>query len=513
MTPIFLLRFFLPVCPEVHSEKSIEKRQKTCIIFHVKEVWIFSPNRKGENPMKKTWFVLLLIFLLALLPAAAPAEELEWEEIVPASPEEKLELQPILQYMPSIRPMQGTGLVVVESKEDNTFGVFSSEGREVIPFGLSAVNTLSNGFLSAAKDTGDVNCLAIYTADGTKVSGFSYGVVTVYGSRWAAGIVLADAPEGEKDFTVKNADYIIGRCDLYFVSEEGASLVSSLDRDQFAFARQHGDYISIQNRAGETTAYDRQFQPVLTNLYDVKAAYFGMENNQIVNNITHEAIASGYIEVTEADLPSRMLLTASTVGADGVQVQAVLDTDGNVLMPAEYTVVAMGDPYVVVTDGSGLMGLYSLSDKRLTVPCAYTAILTCATSVDPYVNNGAICVEKDGMCGFVDAATGEVTCPLEYNSRIVKLYGCSMVLDTEKGYILIAADGTRTELYEYTEIPASNGDGTLLAARKDGYYGLIDWHGNEMLPFIHKNVITLTYDSKALIRTSTGLELDAIIGR
>lgn len=463
--------------------------------------------------MKKTWLVLLLIFLLALLPAAAPAEGLEAEEPVPALPEEKLELNQLFQYMPSIRPMQGTGLVVAESKEDNTLGVFSSEGREVIPFGLSAVNMLTHGFLSAAMESADVNCLAIYKIDGTKVSGFSYGVVNVYGSRWAAGIVLADAAEGEKDFTVKNTDYIIGRYDLYFVSEEGASLVASLDREQFASARQHGDYISIQNRAGETTAYDCRFQPVLTGLYDVKAAYFGMANNQIVNNITKEAVASGYIEVSEADLPTRMLLVASTVGADGVQVQAVLDTDGNLLMPAEYTVVTVIDPYVVVADGTGLLGLYSLTEKRLVVPCGYTGFLASATSADPYVNNGYICVEKDGMCGFVDASTGEVTCPTEYNSRIVKLYGCSMVFDTEKGFVLIAADGTRTELYEYTEMPASNGDGTLLVARKDGYYGLIDWHGNEMLPFIHKNVITLTYDSKALIRTSTGMELDAIIGR
>ena len=57
----------------------------------------------------------------------------------------------------------------------------------------------------------------------------------------------------------------------------------------------------------------------------------------------------------------------------------------------------------------------------------------------------------------------------------------------------------------------TRGDGHLLVASKDGFYGVIDWHGNEILPFEHKNLITITDDAKALIRSSTGYELDAIV--
>ena len=462
--------------------------------------------------MKRAWIVML-ICLLAVIPAAALAEGLDAEEILPAAPAQKLELNTVFQYMPSINPLSGTGLVVIESKEDNTLGVFTSKGEEVIPYGIAAVKVLKNGFMSVRADKDAVNGLAIYKTDGTKVSDYVYGSITVYDDRWVAGFVLADAPKGEKDLTVSKVNYLIGQVDLYFVSEEGVSLVASLDRQQFASARQHGDYISIQNRDGETTAYDRQFQPVLTGLEDVKAAYFEVMNYQIISNITDEAIASGYTEVKESDLTNRSLIVATAVGMDGEKIQAILDTEGNELMPAEYTIVTMGDPYVVVADASGLRGLYSLAEHRLVVPCEFTNIVTSSTSVDRYVNNGYVCVEKDGKLGFVDARTATVTCPPAYNSRIAKAYGCSIVFDGETGYVLIAGDGTRTELPDCSEIPETNGDGTLLVAQKNGFYGMIDWHGNEVLPFIHKTVITLTPDSQAIIRTSTGMELSEIIDR
>ena len=128
----------------------------------------------------------------------------------------------------------------------------------------------------------------------------------------------------------------------------------------------NGYYISIQNRADKkTTAYDRQFQPVLTGLKDVKTPYYQVNNYQIISKITSKAIASGFTEVSEATLPNRTVLIASAVGMDGKTVQAILDTDGNELMPAEYIVVTIDVPYVVVANASDLRGLYSLAEHRL----------------------------------------------------------------------------------------------------------------------------------------------------
>ena len=83
--------------------------------------------------MKKTWIVILLISVLLLVPACVLAEE------AGSVSAEGLQLSMQFQYMPSIKPIQGTNLVTMESKTDNSLGVFTSDGQEVIPYGLSAV--------------------------------------------------------------------------------------------------------------------------------------------------------------------------------------------------------------------------------------------------------------------------------------------------------------------------------------------------------------------------------------
>lgn len=450
--------------------------------------------------MKKNWLVVLMICLLTLLPTVVSAEGLE--------------LNMRFQYMPSIKPIQGTNLIIMEAKTDNSLGLFNTDGQELLPFGYAAINKLNYGFLSVTKDKSVLNGLAIYKTDGTQISDHMYGTVIAYSTNWIAGTILEEPVNDEQDIKIDKTNYRLAQIDFYHITDEGATLVASMDRLQFKSSKLHGEYFSIQNRDGEMIVYDKNLQPVDGfTPKDVNAAYFKVKNYQIINNITTEAIADGYTAVEEAYMPSRMLLLATVVNEDGSAVQSILDTAGNTLMPAEYKVVTMGDPYVVVADKDGLRGLYSLAEQRLVAPCEFSEIYASSTSIDTYVNNGYVSVEKDGMRGYVDASTGEVTCPPAYNKRIAKVYGCSTVFDGEKGYVLIAGDGTRTELYDYDEIVATNGDGYLLVAKKGGFYGVIDWHGNEMLPFIHKNTITLTEDSKALIRTSTGLELDVIASR
>lgn len=467
--------------------------------------------------MKRTWTTILLACFLALIPAALLAESLEnraTEEIISAVPTKGVQFDIRFQYMPSIKYLQGTNLIIMESKTDNTLGVFTTEGQEVLPYGFSAVNSLGKGFLSVSKNKNELNGLALYKTDGTQISDFIYGLFSVRDSHWVGAVVLRKSPNKEMDLTLNNVKYLIEQYDIYFVSEDDVTLVASLNRAQIKASKQHGEYFAIQSREdGTITTYDRNGQPVQMELKDVKDAFFQVTNYQLINKVTGELIANGYIDVTEADTPYRMLLIASIIDMDGIQKQAILDTDGNELMPPEYTVVALNDPYVVVANENGLRGLYSLDEHRLVVPCQFTDVIASETSVDQYINNGYICVEKEGKLGFVNALTGEVTCPPAYNSRIAKAYGCSLLFDGENGFVLVAGDGTRTELFEYEEMPATNGDGYLLVAKKNGYYGVIDWHGNEKLPFIHKTIITFTDDSKAMIRTSTGLELDVITAR
>ena len=104
-----------------------------------------------------------------------------------------------------------------------------------------------------------------------------------------------------------------------------------------------------------------------------------------------------------------------------------------------------------------------------------------------------------------------MSCEIKYNTKEVTTLGCVTYWKVEDGvYMLAAADGVETEVHVDSIYSKNRGDGHVLVAQKDGWYGLIDWHGNEVLPFEHKWVISETDDSKAVIRTSTGLQIDLI---
>ena len=96
--------------------------------------------------------------------------------------------------------------------------------------------------------------------------------------------------------------------------------------------------------------------------------------------------------------------------------------------------------------------------------------------------NGYVCVEKDGKVGFVDT-DGQVTCELKYGAAGVTQHGCTLtVTDLDGSIYIVAADGTQTQT-DFDEVDEySGGDGSLLIVSKNDAYGLVDWHGNEVLP-------------------------------
>ena len=102
------------------------------------------------------------------------------------------------------------------------------------------------------------------------------------------------------------------------------------------------------------------------------------------------------------------------------------------------------------------------------------------------------------------------SCKPLYDKRAVTNIGCTLVFTTLEGVLsVIAADG-EINTVDADEILATRGNGYLLEAQKSGSFGLIDWHGNIILPLDHYKEIIVTDDSRAIIRTSTGLQLDTI---
>ena len=74
---------------------------------------------------------------------------------------------------------------------------------------------------------------------------------------------------------------------------------------------------------------------------------------------------------------------------------------------------------------------------------------------------------------------------------------------------IVAGDGA-VNTAAVDEILPTRGNGYLLEVKKGASFGLVDWHGSIIVPVNHYKDIIVTDDSQAIIRTSTGLQLDTV---
>lgn len=443
----------------------------------------------------------LCVALILMLAASAMAET---------------NLSMVFQYMPSIKAVQGTNCVLVESKQDNSLGLFTTAGKEIIPCTYKNLEYITNGFFSAYDDKETVDGKALWTIDGRMIGKQEYGGFKVFSKHWIAAFVVSPEAQTKKSFQdikVGSKSYQYQRIDLYYVTDEAASVepVVSLDRDAYADAFIHGEYIAITNRENQVSVYDSSFQPVSIELTAAKNPMYKIDKYQLISLLTKSVLGDGYSEVAEANLSDRMLIRATRIALDGTKLTGLMNPDGSVVLPADYALIDLTDKYAVVADLDKNQGLFSLEEGRLIVPCAYSAVVPCATDLDKYVHNGYVCVEKDGKLGFYDVANDVQSCEAKYSKRAVTNIGCSLFFTTVEGDLIVVAGDGEVNTVDADAILATRGDGYLLEAQKGASFGLIDWHGNIIVPINHYKEITVTDDSQAMIRTSTGLQLDAVI--
>ena len=428
----------------------------------------------------------------------------------------EVKLDTVFQYRTLIQQVQGTGFLIVESKQDNLRGLFTTAGEEIIPCAYKTIDSLSYGFFSAYNDKEAVGGRALWTVSGHMIGKAEYGGFKALNSHWVAAFVVnpEEVPDAEKDIKIGSKTYQYERVDLFYVTEdadESLEPVVSLDRDAYANASAHGDYIAVTNRDKTVSVYDSSFQPVSVTLSAAnKPLYTVNKSYQLISLLTNSILDDGYTEAAEVNLSDRMLIKATRVALDGTKLACLMTADGTVLLPPEYEIIDITDHYAVVADQEKLQGLFSLDEGRFIVPCAYSAIVSCATDLDKYVHNGYVCVEKEEKLGFYDVVNGVESCAPKYSKRAAVNIGCSIVFATIEGDVTIVAGDGAVNTAAVDEILPTRGNGYLLEVKKGESFGLVDWHGSIIVPVNHYKDIIVTDDSQAIIRTSTGLQLDTV---
>lgn len=354
--------------------------------------------------------------------------------------------------------VSGTNLLRTEGSAG--YGLQTIDGTAVTEqiYGMSMY--CENGYITVYTAEGGLNSEGLLSQEGKELMPLQYGDVDVLSDSWALGLVLAEATADQYDYTSLWGDeayYLIQTVDVYHIADGEAACLASLSRDQYMDASAAGKYINIQDRSTSTVStYDAEFNQVATDvsLYDVPE-------------------------------DAKELTTFRDNGQTGL-----MDAEGNVIMEASfYTIYDFNGDYARVSDGekTGLIdkqGNVILPAEYDDVDSSYYAPMNEEGDTVGYNCYGYFAVEKDGKLGYVDES-GAVTCEPKYSADAADNYGASAtIVDLEGNTILLAADGTENVLEGYDSIYALNyGSGMFYQVRDEDYNcGMIDWHGNVLLP-------------------------------
>ena len=312
-----------------------------------------------------------------------------------------------------------------------------------------------DGVITAAKLSVDgVNAFGALDLSGKEIIPFQYGDIDVLNEVWAVGVVLVKATQEHYDYNSWFSDdvYLIDTVDIYNVAS--GTKVATMTRAEYNDADAYGEYINVENRTdGTVTTYDAAFN------------------------------ALGTVKYTWSEdlIPQTGLETFR----DNVQY-GLKDADGNVVMqPSFYSIYDFNNGYAEVYTGDK----YGLIDEagNVVVPAIYDKVnrgYYTPEGTSRHNNAGYFGVVQDGKLGYV-VAGGAVTCEPKYSADALDNNGASAVYtDMEGKTHILAADGVETVLEGYDYIyPADNASGVFYRVRNADYdYGLIDFHGNVILP-------------------------------
>lgn len=429
--------------------------------------------------MKKVLLLTLALLLTLCTPALAMGVTLET----------------VLEDVRGIEYVDETDYLIVRSNDTRLYGLYNTSGDQLIPCEYGYLDHADYGFFEAINEEG-LNNHALLDASGNTVIGFEYAAFELFNQRWGAAVVLEETDGEVYDYSggfLGGGDhYLVTRYDIYDLA--AGKQVGSLAREQYERCTPYGDYLFIEDRNDQITVYDANLTALDVAVEYLHKGYDVVDDNAVF--VANGKVIRENCSNVSYDSDTGLIKIWARNGGVGLY-----DGEGNELIPCEYESIGMVYDGYAPVKLNGLIGLYDIKGGKLAVPCEYDDVRYFGLgTINRYMHNGYACVEKDGKVGFVDA-NGTVTCEIKYAAGAVTQHGCSLsVTDMDGTVYLIAGDGVQTKT-GFDEISKySGGDGSLLIVSKGESYGLVDWHGEEVLPLEYKSYdLEITDNANAVI--------------
>ena len=357
------------------------------------------------------------------------------------------------------------GSSLFKASDSEGYYVADIDGNALSKSGYSSSIHCDDGYLTVYNSTGEVNCGGLLSLYGVEMIECKYGDIKVLNSNWAAAFILTPADANNYDYEALFAGddgdkyFLIESVDFYHLADGKATLAGSFPRENCQDYNAEEDYLFVQDRSsGKVTLYDGEF------------------------NVVAEDLGSVYTA------PEGIMIEDYEIYSDNGQ-QGVKDRNGNVVLePAYKYVYDIRDGYVKVSTGD-FYGLVDLTGKVIIPAEADEIVLTYYTPETgdgtPFVSAGYAAAYIGGKLAFYDLDGNQTVAPTLVKD-LVEVNGASATYSDLEGNVhILAADGVDTVLDEaHKNIrPLQSGSGMLYSFEDENYKkGLIDWHGNELLP-------------------------------
>ena len=361
---------------------------------------------------------------------------------------------------------------LIRVQQNDGYHVLRIDGTDVTGEAYSSNFTYAYGYVCAALANGGLNSFGVFDEQGNLLVPYQYGVVDILSKDWVVAIKISETSSTDYDYTASSDNtkhFVIDSVDIYNLTK--GACVGTLARDGYKDADDVYNVINIEDRKGVITSYDADFNALGTVKYSFDSDYATPEYTTYREN-----------------------------GRYGIK-----DAAGNIVMEPSYSSIdAFYGDYATVYNGEKY-GL--INDKgELIVPTQFDRVrrnyygpYDRETGSDGYEAAGYFCVLSDGKVGFVNMK-GEVTCEPKYSEKIMDVYGASaLYTDMENQMHLLSADNVDT-IVNYKYFHCLEGSSGLLfkATSKDNKYGVVDWHGNVVLPCEYTS-ISLSGDGRYLL--------------
>ena len=425
---------------------------------------------------------------------------------LPGLAETAVETRCILRGKANIVPVQRTHLVMTQSADTGLWGVYTTSGEQVLAeqfdhfLAYLGYGCYETGF----SDDPIENWKALVSAEGEILSSYRYGIIRVYNRYWAAGWQVTAGTKSEYDYTPdKKTYYRIEQCDVFWLGEN-PGLVKRLTGEEFLRAAAHGKYLSVEDRAGGITVYDRDFHPTGFAVKKTGDAVYGVFHYALADLVTHEIILDGVSSAKEVNTPDGMLFQVTRTTYSGQKLNGICDEQGNWLMTLTGDAIVKTDSAYAVLSRDGKQGLYSYAQGRLIVPCEYDSFITNAGALDLYVSYGYACGVKDGLRHYIQVETGDVASTLDFDAKSMTAVGATVYCKTGPDIYRITSATGKSWFADECQLKTVRGDGRLIVvyAVNTGNYSVRTMDGDTALSALYRKPPVITDDGHVVLNTS-----------